>query len=146
MQSSLLDEAPNRESLLVHMLNSDASLDLHVLEAVKLHMLVSAMQLHSASATSCDLPLFAILMFARDTSETPRDLMNNHLQAVGNTGGLEQVIFPPELLNFPIVNKRTVCVPFAQTSSQDREKVSLTEMVPPPHVSNYYFTQLKLIY
>ena len=32
-----------------------------------------------------------MLMLARDTSETPKDLMNNHLREVGNSGGLEQV-------------------------------------------------------
>ena len=74
------------------LLNSDPSLDLHVVEAVKLHMLQCAMELHRGSTNGSDnVPLFAMLMFARDTSETPKDLMNNHLREVGNTGGLEQV-------------------------------------------------------
>jgi ubiquitin thioesterase otulin len=50
------------------------------------------MELHRGSANgSDDVPLFAMLMFARDTSETPKDLMNNHLREVGNSVGLEQV-------------------------------------------------------
>lgn len=88
----MLVKTGDRETTLAHMLNSDSGLDLHMVEAVKLHMLACAMQLYDANCTgSQEVPLFAVLMFARDTSETPRDLMNNHLQAVGNTGGLEQV-------------------------------------------------------
>ncbi|XP_069694471.1 serine-rich adhesin for platelets-like isoform X2 [Periplaneta americana] len=82
----------DREETLASLLNSDPSLDLHVMEAVKLHMLQCAMELHRENTSgSDDVPLFAILMFARDTSETPKDLMNNHLREVGNSGGLEQV-------------------------------------------------------
>jgi len=82
----------DREETLATLLNSDPTLDLHVVEAVKLHMLRCAMELHRGSANgSDDVPLFAMLMFARDTSETPKDLMNNHLREVGNSGGLEQV-------------------------------------------------------
>ena len=43
------------------------------------------------------VPLFAMLLFARDTSSTPRELMANHLNHVGDSGGLEQVRWPPEL-------------------------------------------------
>lgn len=82
----------NREETLVTLLNSDPTLDLHVVEAVKLHMLQCAMELHRGNTSGADdVPLFAMLMFARDTSETPKDLMNNHLREVGNSGGLEQV-------------------------------------------------------
>jgi hypothetical protein len=50
------------------------------------------MELHRGNTNGADdVPLFAMLMFARDTSETPKDLMNNHLREVGNSGGLEQV-------------------------------------------------------
>ncbi|XP_059489301.1 uncharacterized protein LOC132204683 [Neocloeon triangulifer] len=90
--AKLMSESSNRESLLVHMLNTSPSLDLHILEAVKLHMLAAALQIHKHNVTTTDeLPLFAILMFARDTSETPQDFTKNHLQVVGDSGGLEQV-------------------------------------------------------
>ncbi|XP_066995489.2 uncharacterized protein [Anabrus simplex] len=89
--ASLLSSSEDRGETLAAILNSDHSLDLHVVEAVKLHMLVSAKELYKASTSGADIPLFALLMFARDTSETPRDLMNNHLREVGNVGGLEQV-------------------------------------------------------
>ena len=80
-----------RENSLMTLLNTDPSLDVHILEAVKLHMMVQAMELHNMYIQGNDVPLFSMLMFARDTSESPIDLMNNHLHQVGDTGGLEQV-------------------------------------------------------
>jgi ubiquitin thioesterase otulin len=93
VQASLLASTiGDREETLATLLNSDPTLDLHLVEAVKLHMLQCAMELHRGNSSgSDDVPLFAMLMFARDTSETPKDLMNNHLREVGNSGGLEQV-------------------------------------------------------
>ncbi|GLG97343.1 Uncharacterized protein GBIM_04119 [Gryllus bimaculatus] len=88
---SVLSSSEDRQQTLVALLNRNPSLDLHLMEAAKLHMLMCAMELYEASSAGLDVPLFAMLMFARDTSETPRDLMNNHLKNVGNTGGLEQV-------------------------------------------------------
>lgn len=38
-----------------------------------------------------DVPIFSHLLFARDTSETVADFLKNHLNAVGDSGGLEQV-------------------------------------------------------
>nr|CAD7571998.1 unnamed protein product [Timema californicum] len=87
---SLLSSERNREEALVNILTSDPLLDLHIMEAVKLHMLHRAMELHQANSNGYDVPLFAVLMFSRDTSETPKDFMNNHLSEVGNSGGLEQ--------------------------------------------------------
>ena len=36
-------------------------------------------------------PVFAWLLFARDTSETPEGLFRNHINVVGDSAGLEQV-------------------------------------------------------
>lgn len=80
-----------REETLFNLFNTDRSLDIHIMEAVKLHMMVAALELHEANSKGQDVPFFSVLMFARDTSETPLDLMNNHLVQVGDTGGLEQV-------------------------------------------------------
>lgn len=82
-----------REETLYNLLNRDPSLDLHVMEAVKLHMMAAALDLHEASSKGQDVPLFSVLMFARDTSEVPTDFMNNHLVKVGDSGGLEQVTY-----------------------------------------------------
>lgn len=80
-----------REETLFNLFNTDRSLDIHIMEAVKLHMMVAALELHEANSKGQDVPFFSVLMFARDTSETPLDFMNNHLVQVGDTGGLEQV-------------------------------------------------------
>ncbi|XP_037068017.1 ubiquitin thioesterase otulin-like isoform X2 [Pollicipes pollicipes] len=71
--------------------NSDPDLDLRCMEAVKLHMLAAAVQLERDQSALQTVPLFATLLFARDTSATPRDLMANHLNLVGDSGGLEQI-------------------------------------------------------
>lgn len=80
-----------REETLYNLLNTDPSLDVHMMEALKLHMMATVLQLHKDYTEGKDVPLFSVLMFARDTSEVPLDFMNNHLLKVGDTGGLEQV-------------------------------------------------------
>lgn len=90
-QIERLQAASDRESALVNMLNNDPWLDARLCEAVKLLMLVGALELKVASDKGQPLPLFAELLFARDTSSTPNDLMHNHLRHVGDTAGLEQV-------------------------------------------------------
>jgi len=70
--------------------NAAPDLDLRCMEAVKLHMLAAAVELERHQQSQ-EAPLFATLLFARDTSATPRQLMSNHLNHVGDSGGLEQV-------------------------------------------------------
>ncbi|PSN47887.1 hypothetical protein C0J52_01251 [Blattella germanica] len=90
--ASHLSSVESKSEELVTLLNNDPNVDLHIVEAVKLHMLRCAMQLHQLNLSGTgDVPLFAMLLFARETSQTPRDLMNNHLGEVGNSGGLEQI-------------------------------------------------------
>lgn len=86
-----LQAASDRESALVNMLNNDPWLDARLCEAMKLLMLVGALELKVAADQGQPLPLFAELLFARDTSSTPNDLMHNHLRHVGDTAGLEQI-------------------------------------------------------
>lgn len=50
-----------------------------------------AVQLHRKMSSGEDVPIFAMLLFARDSSESPRKLLTNHLNRTGDTGGLEQV-------------------------------------------------------
>lgn len=88
----LSSKTHGREEAVVDLLNCNPSLDLHVLEAVKLHMLLQSIKLYEANVKGDDIPLFALLMFSRDTSASPKAFMNNHLCQVGDTGGLEQVI------------------------------------------------------
>eukprot|EP00118_Oscarella_pearsei_P016074 m.150372 g.150372 ORF g.150372 m.150372 type:complete len:582 (+) comp38551_c0_seq30:63-1808(+) len=62
-----------------------------LLEAVKYLMLESAVKLFDAVKLEKDTPYWAHILFARDTSLTPEALMRNHLNKVGDTGGLEQI-------------------------------------------------------
>lgn len=81
----------NRECVVLARLNQDPLLDVRLCEAVKLHMLAAALDLHAANVNGESVPLFAMIMFARHSSLTPRDLLRNHLNPVGDTAGLEQV-------------------------------------------------------
>ncbi|XP_064186888.1 uncharacterized protein LOC135252575 isoform X2 [Anguilla rostrata] len=62
-----------------------------LLEAVKLLMLSSAVELHASMGSGEDVPMFCLLLFARDDSDCPRTFLTNHLSHVGFSGGLEQV-------------------------------------------------------
>lgn len=94
----------DRSNVLAELMNSEPELDLLMMEAIKLHMIVSAIKLYSNKS---EMPTFGMLMFARDTSETPKDFMNNHLLPIGDTAGLEQVS-PQNLQLFK--RKRVWCV------------------------------------
>ncbi|KAK6191668.1 hypothetical protein SNE40_003296 [Patella caerulea] len=72
-------------------LNSHPDTDVELMEGVKLLMLVKAVELFKDNQKGKDLPIFACLMFARDTSETLSSFVANHLNPVGDSGGLEQV-------------------------------------------------------
>ncbi|XP_077789483.1 ubiquitin thioesterase otulin isoform X2 [Podarcis muralis] len=60
-------------------------------EAVKFLMLNTAIHLYEDNEKGKEVPVFAWLLFARDTSSNPSQLMENHLNQLGHTGGLEQV-------------------------------------------------------
>ncbi|XP_007420429.1 ubiquitin thioesterase otulin isoform X1 [Python bivittatus] len=60
-------------------------------EAVKFLMLSTAIKLYEDSEKGKEVPVFSWLLFARDTSSNPSQLMVNHLNQLGYTGGLEQV-------------------------------------------------------
>lgn len=60
-------------------------------EAVKFLMLNTAIKLHEDNEKGKEVPMFSWLLFARDTSSNPAQLMKNHLNQLGHTGGLEQV-------------------------------------------------------
>ncbi|KAH0618004.1 hypothetical protein JD844_016903 [Phrynosoma platyrhinos] len=62
-----------------------------VYEAVKFLMLNIAIKLYEDNEKGKEVPVFAWLLFARDTSSNPSQLMENHLNQLGHTGGLEQV-------------------------------------------------------
>ncbi|MBW03631.1 Ubiquitin thioesterase otulin, partial [Eschrichtius robustus] len=59
-------------------------------EAVKFLMLNRAIELYDDKEKGKEVPFFSVLLFARDTSNDPGQLLRNHLNQVGHTGGLEQ--------------------------------------------------------
>ncbi|XP_067342087.1 uncharacterized protein [Channa argus] len=65
--------------------------ELGLLEALKLLMLGRAVKLHSLMQGGEEVPLFCLLLFARDSSDSPRSFVSNHLSRVGLSAGLEQV-------------------------------------------------------
>ncbi|XP_058688785.1 ubiquitin thioesterase otulin isoform X2 [Poecile atricapillus] len=60
-------------------------------EALKFLMLNTAIELYNADKSGKRVPVFSWLLFARDTSSNPCQLMQNHLNHIGHSGGLEQV-------------------------------------------------------
>ncbi|XP_048866925.1 OTU deubiquitinase with linear linkage specificity b isoform X2 [Brienomyrus brachyistius] len=66
-------------------------LEYGLLEAVKLLMLCTAVELHGRMHRGDPVPDFSWLLFARDSSSCPRAFLTNHLSLVGFSGGLEQV-------------------------------------------------------
>ncbi|XP_062401392.1 uncharacterized protein LOC134092513 isoform X2 [Sardina pilchardus] len=62
-----------------------------VIEALKLLMLAHAVDLHAAKQRGDNVPIFCWLLFARDTSSSPRSYLANHLSQVGFSRGMEQV-------------------------------------------------------
>nr|CAB3261795.1 uncharacterized protein LOC100177299 [Phallusia mammillata] len=71
--------------------NSGSTVEIKLFEALKLLLLDTAVQLHDANMKGEEVPVFAWLLFARDTSTDPKSLMLNHLNPAGKSGGLEQV-------------------------------------------------------
>ena len=80
-----------RDLLVEHIFNTEEEVDLLLMEAVKLFMLLSALELYKLQLEGADVPTFAVLMFARDTSSNIESFVQNHLNCVGDSGGLEQV-------------------------------------------------------
>ncbi|XP_008937387.1 PREDICTED: ubiquitin thioesterase otulin [Merops nubicus] len=60
-------------------------------EALKFLMLNTAIELYNDGKDGRRVPVFSWLLFARDTSGNPCQLMRNHLNHIGHSGGLEQV-------------------------------------------------------
>ncbi|KFR04943.1 Ubiquitin thioesterase otulin, partial [Nipponia nippon] len=60
-------------------------------EALKFLMLNTAIELYNDDKNGRRVPVFSWLLFAQDTSSNPCQLMHNHLNHIGHSGGLEQV-------------------------------------------------------
>ena len=61
------------------------------MEGLKLLMFLDSLDLNDSREIGEDVPIFVWLLFARDTSETPLMFLKNHLNTLGDSGGIEQV-------------------------------------------------------
>lgn len=61
------------------------------MEAMKLLMLKSVLDMHEALAVDKPVPVFALLLFARETSRDPKSFMLNHLNHTGEARELDDV-------------------------------------------------------
>jgi len=89
--SNATKKANDRVAHFTALFNSGSNAEIKLFEAIKLLMLDTAVNLHQLQSRGEEVPIFAWLLFARDTSETPESLMINHLNLAGKSGGLEQV-------------------------------------------------------
>lgn len=91
-------------------------------EAVKFLMLNRAIELYDDKEKGKEVPFFSVLLFARDTSSDPVQLLRNHLNQVGHTGGLEQVscTFGSVLAPNSSFNHQTLCHSFCGSRIQEQ--------------------------
>ncbi len=73
------------------LLNSRPDVDVCLMEATKALMMADVLQLYDENLEGNDVPTFAWLLFARDTSLDPQAFFLNHLDPVGDSHGLEMV-------------------------------------------------------
>ncbi|KAH9491855.1 hypothetical protein Btru_029897 [Bulinus truncatus] len=86
-----LPSLEEREKRTINLLNTNETFDLELMEGLKVMMLLKLVKLRCQMDDGEDVPIFTHLLFARDTSMTVSDFLKNHLNLVGDTGGLEQV-------------------------------------------------------
>ncbi|XP_064409249.1 inactive ubiquitin thioesterase OTULINL [Latimeria chalumnae] len=70
---------------------SDEDKEYKIYEAVKFLMLYLVIEFYEEMKNGRGPPNFCNFLFARDTSLDPLSFMMNHLNTVGDTGGLEQI-------------------------------------------------------
>ncbi|XP_070200222.1 uncharacterized protein [Littorina saxatilis] len=73
------------------LLNTSQRFDIELMEGLKLMMLFRANDLQRDMKEEADVPTFAWLMFARDTSPDVVSFVKNHLNCVGDSAGIDQV-------------------------------------------------------
>ncbi|XP_067425413.1 inactive ubiquitin thioesterase OTULINL isoform X2 [Emydura macquarii macquarii] len=75
-----------------NILFSDESKEYKMYEAIKFIMLYQVVEAYEQMKNEQEhVPILFSLLFARDTSSDPLSFMMNHLNSIGDTGGLEQV-------------------------------------------------------
>lgn len=86
-----LPSQEERENRSIGLFNTSTTFDLELMEGLKIMMLLTLVELKQQISDGENVPLFGHLLFARDSSETVSAFLKNHLDCVGDTGGLEQV-------------------------------------------------------
>ena len=87
-------------------MNGSEGEEVKLFEAVKFLMLYNSIKLHKGMLSGQETSILPMLLFARDTSTEPRSFMKNHLNHVGDSGGLDQVcMFYFNLETAPIFDK-----------------------------------------
>lgn len=61
------------------------------MEGLKVMLLLEAVSMHQKIRDGDEVPIFAHLLFARETSTNIGDFLQKHLNCIGDSGGLEQV-------------------------------------------------------
>ncbi|XP_062425799.1 ubiquitin thioesterase otulin isoform X1 [Rhea pennata] len=84
-------KAPNEKQEACDELFKNEEEEYSLYEALKFLMLSTAIELYNDDKNGRKVPVFSWLLFARDTSSNPCQLMHNHLNQIGHSGGLEQV-------------------------------------------------------
>ncbi|XP_038653088.1 uncharacterized protein LOC119966018 isoform X2 [Scyliorhinus canicula] len=85
-----VDSLGERQAVCEEVFKNDQE-EYRLYEAMKILMLAKAIELDRDKVQEKEIPLFCWLLFARDTSTDPYHFMQNHLNHVGYTGGLDQV-------------------------------------------------------
>ncbi|XP_076450657.1 uncharacterized protein LOC143286770 isoform X2 [Babylonia areolata] len=73
------------------LLNGSERFDAELMEGLKLMMLFGANDLQQGMRREAEVPTFAWLLFARDTSMDLVSFVRNHLNCVGDSAGIDQV-------------------------------------------------------
>ncbi|GAB6026548.1 hypothetical protein CHUAL_012967 [Chamberlinius hualienensis] len=81
--TSVACSSANSEKSAVNTLNSDPDVELQIVEAAKLLMLKSALELYETMSVDKVVPNFVLKLFSRETSSTPEAFMHNHLNHIG---------------------------------------------------------------
>ncbi|KAL5007640.1 hypothetical protein ScPMuIL_016446 [Solemya velum] len=86
-----LSSYEEREMWTMNCFNFSPESEIQMMEAVKLLMFLDSSEMFQNLQKVVDVPVFAWLMFARDTCPNPRMFVQNHLNELGNSAGIEQV-------------------------------------------------------
>lgn len=80
-----------RYKMVLDVMNGKEEDEIMIFEAVKFLMLYNSIQLYNSILNGGQHNSWEPLLFARDTSLNPESFMENHLNHVGDLGGLDQV-------------------------------------------------------